>query len=69
MRAIEAVRRSAVGIEPGRTIREAARIMDQAGVGALAVIDGDELVGIVTDRDSVAGVWPATFPPMRESMR
>jgi len=50
---MEAIRRSAVGIEPERTIREAARIMDQAGVGALAVIDGERLVGIVTDRDLV----------------
>jgi CBS domain-containing protein len=27
--------------------------MEQAGVGSLAVVDGDELVGIVTDRDLV----------------
>jgi CBS domain-containing protein len=53
MRTIEATRRSAVGIEPERTIREAARIMEQSGVGALAVIDGERLVGIVTDRDLV----------------
>lgn len=53
MRAIEGIRRSGVGIGPERTIREAAAIMDQAGVGALAVIDGDTLVGIVTDRDLV----------------
>ena len=53
MRTIEAARRSAVGITPERTLREAARIMEQAGVGALGVIDGDEIVGIVTDRDLV----------------
>jgi CBS domain-containing protein len=53
MRTIDAVRRSGVGIGPERTIREAARIMEQAGVGALAVIDGERLVGIVTDRDLV----------------
>lgn len=53
MRAIDAIRRSAVGIGPERTIREAAQIMDQAGVGALAVVQGDHLVGIVTDRDLV----------------
>ena len=27
--------------------------MERAGVGALGVVDGDELVGIVTDRDLV----------------
>jgi CBS domain-containing protein len=53
MRTIEAVRRSGVGIDPDRTIRDAAAIMDQAGVGSLAVIDGHDLVGIVTDRDLV----------------
>lgn len=53
MRAMEAIRRSAVGIQPERTIREAARIMERAGVGALAVVDGERLVGIVTDRDLV----------------
>jgi CBS domain-containing protein len=53
MRIIEAARRSAVGIEPERPIREAARIMEQSGIGALAVVDGEQLVGIVTDRDLV----------------
>jgi CBS domain-containing protein len=53
MRTIDAVRRSAVGIRPEQTVREAARIMEEAGVGALAVIDVGQLVGIVTDRDLV----------------
>lgn len=53
MRTIDAVRRSGVGIRPEQTIREAAVLMEQAGVGSLAVIDGKNLVGIVTDRDLV----------------
>ena len=53
MRTIEAMRRSGVGIGPERSIRDAAEVMDQAGVGALAIIDGDRLVGIATDRDLV----------------
>jgi signal-transduction protein with cAMP-binding, CBS, and nucleotidyltransferase domain len=53
MRTIDAVRRSAVGIGPERTVHEAAVIMEQAGVGALAVVDGGQIVGIVTDRDLV----------------
>ena len=53
MRTIDAVRRSGVGIRPDQTIRAAADLMEQAGVGALAVIDGDDLVGILTDRDLV----------------
>ena len=53
MKAVEGIRRSGVGIEPSRTVREAAQLMNQAGVGALAVVDGERLVGIVTDRDLV----------------
>jgi len=53
MRTIDAVRRSGVGLRPDQTIRDAAVIMEHAGVGSLAVIDGEELVGIVTDRDLV----------------
>jgi CBS domain-containing protein len=53
MRTIEAVRRSGVGIGPEQSIRHAAAIMEQAGVGALVIIDGGRLVGIATDRDLV----------------
>jgi CBS domain-containing protein len=53
MRTIDAMRRSGVAIGPDRTIHDAVGLMDQAGVGSLAVIDGTELVGIVTDRDLV----------------
>lgn len=51
MRTVDALRRSGIGVRPDQTILEAAIIMEQSGVGALAVIDGTELVGIVTDRD------------------
>lgn len=53
MKTMDATRRSAVGIAPHQTVQEAASIMEQAGVGALAVIDGTRLVGMVTDRDLV----------------
>jgi CBS domain-containing protein len=53
MRTIDAVRRSGVGIGPDRTVHDAAILMEQAGVGSLAVVEEDHLVGIVTDRDLV----------------
>ena len=53
MRAVEGIRRSGVAIGPERTMRDAAEIMERSGVGALAVVDGDHLVGVVTDRDLV----------------
>ena len=48
-----AIRRSAVGIAPETTIRDAAALMEQAAVGSLAVVESGRLVGIVTDRDLV----------------
>lgn len=53
MRVGDAIRRSGVAVGPDDTVQDAAAVMDQAGVGALAVVDGEELVGIVTDRDLV----------------
>jgi CBS domain-containing protein len=50
---IETARRSAVAVEVDRPIAEVARIMDEAAVGTVAVLDQGELVGIVTDRDLV----------------
>ena len=40
-------------VEPDDSIEEAARCMKEADTGAVLVVDGDELKGIVTDRDIV----------------
>ena len=40
-------------VEPGDSIEDAAKKMKSGGVGALLVVDGDDLKGIVTDRDIV----------------
>lgn len=53
MRAIEVIRRSGVAVGPDTTIRAAAEVMERSGVGSLAIVDGEQLVGIVTDRDLV----------------
>jgi len=53
VRTVEGLRRSGVSIAPQRTISEAAAVMEQSGIGSLAIIDGTEVVGIVTDRDLV----------------
>jgi CBS domain-containing protein len=60
---MDAVRRSGVAIGPERTITDAAEVMEHAGVGALAIIDADELVGIVTDRDLVRRGLARRLPP------
>ena len=40
-------------VEPGDSIEEAAKKMKSGNFGALLVVDGDDLKGIVTDRDIV----------------
>ena len=53
MKTMDAVRRTGISIDAGASIRAAATMMEDLGVGALAVMDGSLLVGIVTDRDLV----------------
>lgn len=53
MRVMDVLRRTGVGVAPHQTIRDAAQLMESAGVGALAVLDDERLVGVVTDRDLV----------------
>jgi CBS domain-containing protein len=53
MQTISRLHRSGIGVEPDRTIADVAKLMNSAGVGAVAVLDGDRLIGLVTDRDLV----------------
>ena len=62
MRTIGFLHRSGVAVECGRTVRDAAAIMEQAGIGSLAVLDDNRLVGIVTDRDFVRRVLACDLP-------
>ena len=38
-------------VEPGTTAAEAARAMKTENVGSLPIVEGDRLIGVVTDRD------------------
>lgn len=59
MQTVERLRRSGVGISPDQTIVHAAQVMEQSGLGMLAVIEDGQLVGVVTDRDLVRRVLAA----------
>ncbi len=53
----ECLRTAPVTVPPGCTLEEAGRLLGSHRVGSLLVVDGDRLVGIVTDRDiAVRGV-------------
>jgi CBS domain-containing protein len=62
MRVASAIRRSGIGIEANRTVQDGAVMMEQAGIGALAVLDREQLVGIVTDRDLVRRAMAKGLP-------
>lgn len=47
----ECLRKAPVTVPPQCTLQEAAALMQEHAVGALLVVGGDELVGVVTDRD------------------
>ena len=47
----EAMTSGPATVEPGATAREAARLMKSKDVGSLPVVEGDRLVGMITDRD------------------
>ncbi|MCX5543394.1 CBS domain-containing protein [Paraburkholderia sp. CNPSo 3076] len=47
----EVMSREVVHIAPDTTIRHAAELMRDHDIGALPVCDGDQIVGMVTDRD------------------
>lgn len=53
MLTIQRIHRSGVAVAPDRTILDVARVMERSGIGLVAVLDADELVGVVTDRDLV----------------
>jgi CBS domain-containing protein len=59
-------------VSPDDSVEHAAQCMDQLNVGAVPVVDGDKLVGMVTDRDitvrAVAAGKPADRTPVSEVM-
>ena len=52
----EIMSRDLVTVEPGISLQEAARQMDERHVGAALVLEGDALRGIVTERDVLRAV-------------
>lgn len=53
MRVRDCLRKAPVTVSPRAGMAEVASVMAEYGVGAVLVLDGDALVGIVTDRDLV----------------
>lgn len=52
-----------VDTPPGATVRQATRLMNEHGIGALVVLDGRRLTGIFTERDVLRRVVAEGRPP------
>lgn len=59
-------------VGPTTTVFEAVRLMEQKGVGALTVLEGDHLAGIISERDCARRVMmkelPAKTTPVADVM-
>ena len=71
MKVSEVMTRDVQTIRPDQRVQEAASFMLSADAGSIPVIDGDRLIGMLTDRDiAVRGVAKGYGPdtPVRELM-
>jgi len=71
MRVSEAMTREVRICNPGQSIRDVAKIMDEINAGSMPVGENDRLVGMITDRDiAIRGVAQGKGPdtPVREVM-
>ncbi len=48
-------------VAPDATVLDAVRMMNRAGIGSLLVLNGDEVIGIFTERDVLRRVVDAGF--------
>jgi CBS domain-containing protein len=65
----EAMTASPRSIESGESVVQAARMMANENVGSLPVVDGDRLVGMLTDRDIVTRVVAEERDPSSTSVK
>ena len=71
MKVSDVMTREVQTVRPDQTAREAASFMLSADAGAIPVLEGDRLIGIITDRDiAVRGVAEGRGPdtPVRDLM-
>lgn len=59
----EVMKTEVITVGRDETVTNAARRMREANIGCLVIVDGDSLVGIVTDRDLLIGCLGAGHNP------
>lgn len=63
MKTRDLIAKPPVAVQSEMTVQDAAALMESANVGALLVMDGARLAGIVTDRDIVVRAVAGGYPP------
>ena len=58
----EIMTKALITVNPATTALQIAKMMEQGGIGAIIVKDGDNLVGIITDRDFATKVAANNMP-------
>ena len=61
-------RRDVVTVDPGTTVNEVTRIMEDKNLGSVIVTGGDDKFGIVTDRDIALRVVNRCLDPSRTTV-
>lgn len=56
-------------VSPSETVTDAARVLTNENVGSVPVVDGDRLVGMLTDRDIVTRVIAEERDPSSTSVK
>jgi CBS domain-containing protein len=56
------MRREVFAVRPGQALRDAARLMNDHGVGSAVVMEGDQLAGILTERDVLRAIAAGADP-------
>lgn len=66
---LEAKGSNVYSIDPGATVLDAARVMNERHIGALVVTEGPRLLGIITERDVLNRVVATQLEPNRTFVR
>jgi acetoin utilization protein AcuB len=63
----EVMTKSVITIEPARQVRDAVRLMLERRIGALPVVEGGRLVGIITETDLLRAFASVLAPAVQPS--
>ena len=59
----EVMKTEVITVGQGETVTDAAKRMREANIGCLVIVEGDSILGIVTDRDLLIGCLGAGHNP------